>query len=110
MPFLITTRRPKRPLDHPTEALLADAIEGQIVPRASQHPGIISMLWSISADRLTLTVTTEWQTDADRDRALASQAHSQNGDVVNAILGDLVEPPRSDPWDLVHRAVFTANH
>jgi hypothetical protein len=90
--YLNTTRHLKTPASDETVAQLLKLLDTEILPKASTLQGMRSIQWMLSTDAMTLQAFSGWNAEGDLDRAQNSAQHTENGLVINDLLGGLSQP------------------
>lgn len=101
MYYLNTTRHLVSPADDATADRLMALLTEQVVPRASTLEGLHSISWMLSLDGRTLQAFSAWDAQEDLTRAEHSAQHTQNGPVINELLGGLSRPQEHSYYRLL---------
>ena len=101
MYFLNTIRHLQTPPDdHKLDELVAMLSEG-IAGTAGTVPGIRSIMWILSQDRMTMQAFSGWSSWDDLPQAEHSDMHIKNSAIINDFMGGLRTPQEHQYYRLI---------
>lgn len=107
MYYLSTTRHLKNPASDETVARLLALLNDEIAPSAATLEGLQNISWMLSQDGLTLQAYSGWQSADDLPRAENSAQHTNNGKIINELLGGLASPQEHGYFRSIAARSFT---
>lgn len=106
MHYLNTTRLLRTAPSDQTIAELLAMLDTDIAPSAGTLPGLQSISWMLSHDRLTLQAFSGWANAEDPLRGERSAQHTTNGVRINELLGGLTAPQSHSYYELLAERRF----